>query len=124
MKLRIAAFLLLLAFMAGTAFAHGDQKHVTGTIEKITADSVFVKTADGKSVEVKLVAATNYVLHVVSKSATPSDATPDKPAKLSDLAVGEHVLIHATPKGDTLEATEVRFSAVGAAVAPASKPKS
>jgi hypothetical protein len=119
MKLRIAAFLLSLAFMSGTAFAHGDQKHVSGTIEKITADSVFVKTADGKSVEVKLVAATNYVLHVANKS----DTTPDRPAKLSDLVVGDHVLIHATPKGDTLEATEVRFSTTGAAAAPSSKPK-
>lgn len=123
MKLRFAAFLVSLAFIAVSAFAHGDKKHISGTVEKITADSVFVKTADGKSVEVKLVASTVYILHVVSKSATPSDATQDKPAKLSDLAVGDRVLIHATPKGDTFEAAEVKFSVPGTAAA-AGKPNS
>jgi hypothetical protein len=122
MKLRFAAFLLSVAMIGCAAFAHGDKKHVSGTVEKITADSVFVKTADGKSVEVKLVSSTLYVLHVVNRSGTPSTATADKPAKLSDLAVGDRVLIHATPKGDTLEAAEVRFSAPTAAAA-AGKPK-
>jgi hypothetical protein len=122
MKLRFAAFCMLLAITAGVAFAHGDKKHITGIVDKITADSVFVKTADGKSVEVKLVASTVYVLHVVSSPAAPSDPSSDKPAKLSDLAVGDRVLIHATPKGETLEAAEVKFSAPSAAAA--SKPKS
>jgi hypothetical protein len=123
MKLRFAAFLLFLAAAGSAVFAHGDFKHVSGTVEKITADSIIVKTADGKSVEVKLIASTVYVLHVISKSAPPSDASADKPAKLSDLAVGDRVLIHAKPNGDTLEAAEVKFSAPTAAAAPASKPK-
>jgi hypothetical protein len=123
MKLRFAAFLLSVAMVGSTTFAHGDKKHVSGTVEKITTDAVFVKTADGKSVEVKLVSSTLYVLHVVNPSGTPSNATADKPAKLSDLAVGDRVLIHATPKGDTLEAAEVRFSAPTAAAAAAAKPK-
>jgi hypothetical protein len=121
MKLRFATLFMLLAIACGSAFAHGDKKHISGIVDKITADSVFVKTADGKSVEVKLVASTVYVLHVVSSSAAQSDPNLDKPAKLSDLAVGDRVLIHATPKGETLEAAEVKFSAPGAA---ASKPKS
>lgn len=110
--------------MGSAAFAHGDKKHVSGTVEKITASSVFVKTADGKSVEVKLVPSTVYVLHIATPSGAPSDATQDKPAKLSDLAVGDRVLIHATPKGETLEAAEVKFSAPGTHAASASKPKS
>jgi hypothetical protein len=122
MKLRFVALCMLLALAAGAAFAHGDQKHVSGTVEKITADSVFVKTADGKSVEVKLVAATVYVLHTANTSVPPSDPSLDKPAKLADLAVGDRVLIHAKPNGETLEATEVKFSVPGAA--PANKPKS
>jgi hypothetical protein len=121
MKVRFAALLLSLAAVCGTAFAHGDLKHVSGIVEKITADSVFVKTADGKSVEVKLVSATVYVLHVASPAGTPADANPDKPAKLSDLAVGDRVLIHAKPNGETLEAAEVKFSVPAA---PAAKPKS
>jgi len=123
MKVRFAAFLLSVAMVGSAAFAHGDKKHVSGTVEKITADSVLVKTADGKSVEVKLVSSTLYVLHVVNQSGTPSSAAADKPAKLSDLAVGDRVLIHATPKGDTLEAAEVRFSLPSAAAAAAGKPK-
>jgi hypothetical protein len=122
MKLRFAAFLLSVAMVGSAAIAHGDKKHVSGTVEKITADAVVVKTADGKSVEVKLVASTLYVLHVINPSGTPPNATADKPAKLSDLAVGDRVLIHATPKGETLEAAEVRFSAPTAAAAAPGKP--
>jgi hypothetical protein len=122
MKLRFAAFLLAFALIGGSAFAHGDKKHVSGTLQKITADAVIVKIADGTSVEVKLVPSTVYVLHVANQPGAPSDASQDNPAKLSDLAVGDRVLIHATPKGDTLEAAEVRFSAP--TTAAASKPKS
>jgi hypothetical protein len=124
MKLRFAALLLAIALIGGAAFAHGDKKHVSGTIQKITADSIFVKTADGTSVEVKLVSSTVYVFHVASQAGALSDASQDKPAKHSDLAVGDRVLIHATPKGDTLEAAEVRFSAPGAATGATNKPKS
>jgi ABC-type Fe3+-hydroxamate transport system substrate-binding protein len=114
MKTRSLALLLLLALISGAAFAHGDKKHVVGTVVKMGADSVTVKIADGSSVEVKLVAATVYVLR---------SGSVDKPAKLADLAVGDRVVIHATPKGETLEADEVKFSAPGATPATASKPK-
>jgi hypothetical protein len=126
MKLRLCSLALWLAIGIGTAVAHGNKVHVKGTVEKISAESVLVKTLDGKSVEVKLVASTVYVAHVVEKAAKPSDANGDKPAKLSDIAVGNMVVIHATPKDNALEADEVRFSALAAvkpaATAPA-KPK-
>lgn len=105
--------LLAMALMASVAFAHGDKKHVIGTLEKINPDSVVVKTAAGKSVEVKLVASTMYVSHAGNE---------DKAAKLSDLAVGDRVVIHATPKGESLEANEVKFSAP--TTTAAAKPKS
>ncbi|HTG28305.1 MAG TPA: hypothetical protein VK818_08785 [Methylomirabilota bacterium] len=107
-------FTTLLAFflVAVTLSAHGDKKHVIGTIEKLNSGSVTVKTRDGKSVQVKLVPSTTYVARV---------ATADKPATLSDLAVGENVVIHATPKGDDLEADEVRFSTPGASGSSSSK---
>lgn len=101
MKTKLLAFLAM-ALMGSVAFAHGDKKHVIGTVEKINPDSVVVKTAAGKAVEVKLVATTMYVSHVGNE---------DKAAKVSDLAVGDRVVIHATPKGETLEANEVKFSA-------------
>src|ERR1700681_1797285 len=106
MKRRMVSLLALVALMASIAFAHGDKKHVMGTLEKINADSVVVKQADGKSVEVKLVPGTTYV------------SRDGKAAKLSDLAVGDRVVIHATPTGDTLSADEVKFSVPGSASAP------
>jgi hypothetical protein len=45
----------------------------------------------------------------------------DKSAQLSELAVGDRVVIHATPKGETLEATEIKFSTKSAAAT--AKPK-
>src|SRR3989454_1730225 len=53
---------LFRSLFTGTAFAHGNEVHVKGMIEKINGDSVRVKTADGKSVEVKLAASTVYLV--------------------------------------------------------------
>jgi hypothetical protein len=118
MKLRFFAILAVFGLMAAGALAHGDKKHVSGVVEKINADSVIVKMADAKSTEVKLVASTVYTLRVNQA---------DKPAKQADLAVGDHVVIHATPKGETLEAAEVKFShaaPTASSSAAAGKPKS
>jgi hypothetical protein len=110
MKVRVAAVLFVLMF-AVAAFAHGDKVHVMGTLEKVGADSVSVKTADGKSVEVKLAATTVYIF----RDGKTKEGTP---AKVTDLAVGQRVIIHATPKGKDLIADEVKFAAAGAATAP------
>jgi hypothetical protein len=117
MKLRILALILLLSVAIAGAMAHGDKKHVMGTVSKVGADSVTVKQADAKEVEVKIVTTTVFVWH--GKEA-------DQPASLRDILVGDSVVIHATPKGDTLEAAEVRFSHAAAVAAPAAarKPKS
>lgn len=106
MKLRWMV-LLVSVLLAMPAFAHGDKKHVIGTIEKISPESVLVKTQDGKSVEVKLAATTVYV------------SNDGKPGKFADVAVGHRVVIHATPKGTELVADEVKFAAAGSPVTPA-----
>jgi hypothetical protein len=117
MKLRLSFLALLFALVTGMAFAHGNKVHVKGTVEKIGSDSLVVKTADGKSVEVKFGASTTFL----SRS-----NNEDKPAKASDLAAGDLVVIHATPKDNTLEADEIKFS-VPATAKPAmpapAKPK-
>ena len=117
MKLRVCIFAASLFFLASAVSAHGDKVHILGTIEKISADSLSVKSKDGKSVEVKLVPATVYL---------ERSNNADKPAKLSDLAVGYLVVIHATPKDSTLVADEVKFTipanAKASGAAPA-KPK-
>jgi hypothetical protein len=126
MKARLLPLALMLGLAGGLTLAHGTKVHVRGTVEKINADSLQVKTPDGKTVEVKLVASTVYLLHVTEKQAKPSDDSTDKPAKVADLAVGDLVVIHATAKGSILEAEEVKFSVPGAnQAAPATqKPKS
>jgi hypothetical protein len=115
MKLRSVTLLLSMALAASVALAHGDMKHVIGTVQKTSADSVTVKIADGSFVEVKFIAATTFILR---------SGNVDKPAKASDLAVGDRVVIHAKPNGTTLEAAEVRFSPPAAAAAATTKPKS
>jgi len=101
---------IAISLFCGPALAHGSKVHVRGTIEKIGSDSLQIKAQDGKTMEVKLAASTVYVLHLGQKSAQSSTPSEDKPAKLADLAVGDPVVIHATPKGDSLEADEVKFS--------------
>lgn len=110
MKFRLLLFALSFALATGATLAHGEKVHLYGTVEKIGSDAVLVKTKNGKSVEVKLVSSTVYLVHDRSKSAKPSNAGENKPAKLSDLAVGDTVVIHATPKNNLLEADEIKFS--------------
>ena len=100
----------ILSLVCGSALAHGSKVHVRGTVAKIGVDSLQIKAQDGKTTEVRLAASTVYVLHVAQKTAQSSPGSEDKPAKLADLAVGDLVVIHATPKGDGLEADEVKFS--------------
>lgn len=118
MKAWVGTLAVCMALVTGVAFAHGNKVHVMGTIEKISADSVAVKTKDGKSVEVKLTAATVYLQRANNE---------DKPAKAGDLAVGNLVVIHATAKDNALEADEIKFSSAGAvkkAPSAGDKPKS
>lgn len=95
------------AVLAIPALAHGDKVHVVGVIEKLSTESVTVKTKEGKSVEVKLAPTTTY------------RTSADKPARVSDLAVGQRVVIHADPKGSDLIAATVKFSASSAGDAAA-----
>jgi hypothetical protein len=111
MRHRIVLVLSIIVLLASVSFAHGDKKHIMGKVEKIGADSLVVKQADGTPIEVKLASGTVYV------------SRDGKPSKLSDLAVGDRVVIHATPTGDTFSADEVKFSPP-TAPAPSTTPKS
>ena len=111
MKVKWITLALALVFVAGVILAHGNKVHIRGKIEKVGADSLQVKSADGKTVEVKLVASTVYIQHVAPKPGEPADTNDNRPSKLADVAVGDAVVIHATPKDGGLEADEVKFSA-------------
>ena len=110
---RALAMLLVVVALAVAAAAHGDKKHISGTLEKVNADSIVVKTREGDSVLIKLAPTTVFLRR--------SGAT-DQSAKAGDLAVGDLVVIHATPKDAGLEADEVKFSTRKARSTPPSNP--
>src|SRR2546430_5570588 len=110
MKVKWMTLALALAFAAGATLAHGNKVHIRGKVERIGADSLQVKTPDGKSVEVKLVASTVYIQHMPVKPGEPPDTNDNKPAKLADLAIGDAVVIHARPKGVSLDRKSTRLN--------------
>ncbi len=93
---RLALALSALLLGSTLTVAHGNFEHVLGTVSKITANSVAVTTATGEVKTVTIVADTKFI-----KSGAA--------AGLSDLKVGDRVVIHAKPNGKALEAVEVKF---------------
>jgi hypothetical protein len=123
MKAKWLTLTLAFVLVGGATLAHGNKVHIKGMVEKIGAYSLQIKTADGKTVEVKLVPSTVYVMHTPPKPGNPPDTNENKPAKLADLAVGDAVVIHATPKGKSLEADEIKFSSTGKVASTTTTPK-
>ena len=99
-----ALWLVVALFAAGGAPAHEGKKHFMGTVTRIDPNLLTIEAKDAKTVEVVLTAATVYV-------------KDKKPAKFKDLALGDRVVVHATPKGAGFQAEEVE-------IAPPQKTKS
>jgi Cu/Ag efflux protein CusF len=95
---KIAFVLLIAALATGTAFAHGHEKHVMGTIKAVGTDSVTVETTSHQSQTVQITSETKFMKNGAGSS-------------LSELKAGDRVVIHAKASGDKLEATEVKFGA-------------
>jgi Domain of unknown function (DUF5666) len=95
---------IMLAF-ALVVFAHGTDKHIIGTVTKISETEVTVQTLDNQLQIVKIAPDTSFV-----KSGAASS--------IKELKVGERVVIHAKPVGNDLIAHEVRF---GKPAPPAAK---
>ena len=97
----IAARTILIAIvaliLATLAFAHGNEQHVMGTVTKIDAGSITVKTTRGEMKTVMILASTKFVKGTSS-------------AAQQDLKVGDRVVIHAKPEGDMLHGTEVKIA--------------
>ena len=103
-KQRTMAFgtIAVLSFfmISSLGFAHGDEVHVMGTVTKVDASSISVKVADGTVKVVKIMPATKFLKN--NLAITPQE-----------LKVGDRVVIHAKPDGDTLNATEVKIGVAG-----------
>lgn len=87
---------ILLGLITGLATGHGDMEHVMGTVKQISAKSITVQTTQNKTIEVVVDAKTTY-----SKSS--------QAAQLSDLKVGDRVVIHAKKSDGKLVAQIVKF---------------
>jgi phosphate/sulfate permease len=89
----------IIAFAAGSAFAHGNAQHVMGTVTAVTEDSITVKTKAKDPVTVYTMPDTKY-----EKSGAA--------ASMKDLKIGDRVVIHAAMMNNKLMANEVSFGAV------------
>jgi Domain of unknown function (DUF5666) len=92
----IATLAFLFLSVSVATRAHGNEKHVIGTVTAITDMQITVQTQDNQSQVVKLAPDTTF-----NKSGAPST--------LKELKVGDRVVIHAKPVGNDLIAHEVRF---------------
>jgi ribosomal protein S1 len=98
MKARVLVVVLGISLAAVAALAHGGEEHVMGTVTKVTANSITVKTTAKDPVTVGVVPATKFTKGKVAE-------------KITDLNVGDRVVIHATePTEGTLVADTVEFS--------------
>jgi Domain of unknown function (DUF5666) len=98
MQRKVVLLLLVTLFSTSLFFAHGNEKHVMGTVKAIGAGSISVETTDHQVQTVQISSQTKFV-----RSGNPSS--------ISELNVGDRVVIHAKPSGDKLDATEVKSGA-------------
>jgi hypothetical protein len=103
---RMASGLLIFLAFSLVALGHGTDKHVLGTVTKITDSEVTVQAQDGSLQVVKIAPDTSFVKSGAS-------------ASIKDLKVGDRVVIHAKPVGSDLIAHEIRFGKPPAAAAGA-----
>ena len=102
MKARALILIASLALAASGLWAHGGEEHVIGTVTQVSATSIVVKTTAKAPVTVAVAPTTKFIK---GKAA----------AKVSDLNVGDRVVIHAVEgENEKLTADTVEFSAAAA----------
>ena len=77
---RLVLSLVTIVLVAGMLLAHGDP--IMGTVTAVTNDTFTIKDKDAKTVVIMLEKTTKYLVN-------------DKPAKKTDLKVGDRVVIDA-----------------------------
>ena len=104
MRNRIVLSLITGALLTGLLFAHGDP--IMGTVTAVGPDTITIKDRDNKAVVIMVEKATKFLMN-------------DKPAKKTDVKVGDRVVIDV-PK-NTNDALEVKIGT--APKAPVTAPK-
>jgi hypothetical protein len=97
MKIFVAVMLSLLLTTA--ALAHGGMEHVIGTVSAVSDHSITVKTTAGETKEVGVDGSTKFLRGQISLG-------------LSDVHVGDRVVIHAAKHEEKLQGAEVQLGAV------------
>jgi ribosomal protein S17 len=95
----------MVALAAGAAFAHGKEQHVMGKVIAMTDSSITVQTKAKNPVTVYTMAETKY-------------ENSGAAASMTDLKVGDRVVIHAEKMGEKLMANEVHFGVMKNMPAP------
>lgn len=86
---------VLIVILPTIVLAHGDQHHVMGTVTKIDGSSMSVKTTTGEIKVVMILSTTKFLKGTAAITQ-------------QDVRLGDRVVIHAKPEGNTLHATEVK----------------
>ena len=97
----VASSICILLFLSTMVFAHGNEKHVMGTVTKVDDTSIVVKTKEGDK---------TVMVMPTTKFMKGTAALTQK-----DVKVGDRVVIHAMPMGEMLHATEVKIGTAPAA---------
>ena len=96
---RLLLMILTLGLFTTAAFAHNGMIHFMGTVTALTDNSISVKGTDGKTQTAVVAATTKFT-------------KAEKTVAIKDIKVGDHVVIHATKKGEQLIASEVKVGAM------------
>jgi hypothetical protein len=94
MKILFATMLSLLLTTA--ALAHGGMEHVIGTVSAVSDHAITVKTTAGETKEVGVDDSTKFMRGQTS-------------ASISDVHIGDRVVIHATKHDEKLHGAEVQL---------------
>jgi len=104
MKKLLASCALAVA-LTTLGFAHGNAKHVMGTVESVAAQSITVKTTAKTTETITLSPQTKFIRSGAA-------------AKAADLKKGERVVVEVETVNGRLQAESVRFGKAGAKAMP------
>jgi hypothetical protein len=92
----VAVVMMIVVAICTAALAHAGHDHVMGTVTKVTAGSIQVKTANGETKDVMIDDKTTYT-------------KGGKKASVSDVTEGTRVVIEAHPMQNMLHAESVKI---------------
>jgi hypothetical protein len=103
-----ATLLAVLCLAPAILLAHGSGKHIRGHVEKVSSESITVKTTAGKIVEAAVGTKTTYT-------------RSDQPIQKADIKAGDRIVIHAAEVNGKVVAHTVQIGTAGAAKPPAKR---